>query len=371
MAVSRQRPERGAKKSFAKWEANLDFPSVPRKKTKATSRPPQPACWALIPIDGLPIREKARKEYEKVLRDLDRARQELERFEKHDKPGFSQWCSRHFGALITELRETGQQLQTKRELLFEIESEALLSNSSYARAYERVLWQREHPDPEPDPQPEPEAKSVRENGGARDGEDPFAEFAGFFSDLGEEFDQEFDGLPPKGRPSGDSGEKQNGVARVKELYRAVVRRLHPDTQQDLTAQKLEWWHQAQAAYQGGDAEQLQVILTLCEIDDHGTTAKTSVSLLMLIIRQFKSSLRALKKQVSQCQRDPAWNFNNLHDRSSLSGRMERSLREDLFEMKRALGAINGQLESWARQAKTARRHPRRRGYRSPQPEFLF
>src|ERR1017187_6369352 len=37
--------------------------------------------------------------------------------------------------------------------------------------------------------------------------------------------------------------------RLKELYRAVVRRLHPDSQQEMTAQKTEWGHHAQAAYE--------------------------------------------------------------------------------------------------------------------------
>jgi hypothetical protein len=47
----------------------------------------------------------------------------------------------------------------------------------------------------------------------------------------------------------------------------ALRRLHPDTQREMTAQKSEWWHQAQAAYEAGDLEQLEVILTLCEIGD--------------------------------------------------------------------------------------------------------
>ena len=83
--------------------------------------------------------------------------------------------------------------------------------------------------------------------------------------------------------------------RLKELYRAVVRRLHPDSQQEMTAQKTEWWHQAQAAYEAGDAEQLEVILTLCQIGDSGTTAHTSASLLQRITAQLKSSLREIKR----------------------------------------------------------------------------
>ena len=78
----------------------------------------------------------------------------------------------------------------------------------------------------------------------------------------------------------------------------MVRRLHPDTQREMTAQKTEWWHQAQAAYEAGDLEQLEVILTLCEIGDSGTTAHTSASLLQRITAKLKSSLREIKRQIA-------------------------------------------------------------------------
>ena len=92
-------------------------------------------------------------------------------------------------------------------------------------------------------------------------------------------------------------------------YRALVRRLHPDSQREMTAQKTEWWHQAQAAYEAGDAEQLEVILTLCEIGDTGTTAHTSASLLQRITAQLKNSLREIKRQLAELRREPAWNFS--------------------------------------------------------------
>jgi hypothetical protein len=67
----------------------------------------------------------------------------------------------------------------------------------------------------------------------------------------------------------------------------VVHRLHPDIQRDMTAQKTEWWHQAQAAYEAGDVKQMEVILTLCEIGDSGTTAHTSASLWQRITAHLK------------------------------------------------------------------------------------
>ena len=60
-------------------------------------------CRALVRVDGSAIRNKIRREYEKALRDLEKARQALDQFQQRDQPQFSRWMSSHFGALLTEL----------------------------------------------------------------------------------------------------------------------------------------------------------------------------------------------------------------------------------------------------------------------------
>jgi hypothetical protein len=90
--------------------------------------------------------------------------------------------------------------------------------------------------------------------GEEDEDDPFArffdEFERVFGESGSEDEDEFGGavFSPK---------RTN--ARVKELYRALVRRLHPDARGEMSPQQREWWHQAQEAYQNEDAEQLEVL----------------------------------------------------------------------------------------------------------------
>jgi hypothetical protein len=101
-----------------------------------------------------------------------------------------------------------------------------------------------------------------------------------------------------GRPHAESAAAAHASTRLKELYRKLARRLHPDVHREMTAQKTEWWHQAQAAYEAGDVEQLEVLLTLSEIGESGTTAHTSVSMLQRITARIKSSLREIKRQLA-------------------------------------------------------------------------
>ena len=158
--------------------------------------------------------------------------------------------------------------------------------------------------------------------------------------------------------------------RLKELYRAVVRRLHPDSQREMTAQKTEWWHQAQAAYEAGDAEQLEVILTLCEIGERGTTAHTSASLLQRITAQLRSSLREIKRQITQRRREPAWNFSKRTDHAAMADQVGRELRGELMAMKQRWMDTQEVIAKWKAAAEKLK--PRRRKAQSFRDgEFQF
>lgn len=346
-----------------------------RRKTQRPTRPARkikavPAGeWGLIRIDSHPIREKARKEYQKILRELNQTREAIEQFERYDKPKFNQWFHRQFGAVLTQLRELSEKLDTQRQLMFEIEHEADVMDCSYTRAYERVMWRRQHPEAKAQDTSATQPTDATEE----DSDNPFSQFEKLFEDLrgvfGEMFEEGGADHSIPGNPPSQPSKKIS--AELKDLYRAVVRRLHPDVLEQMSPQKQEWWHQAQEAYQSRDADQLRVILTLCEIEEQGSTARTSVSLLMRITRQFKSSLRTLRSQLNKHRRDPAWNFSKSSDQAALVSRTERMLQSELADLKSALHVVENQIAMWARQALSARNRGTRRRSRFQQPEFPF
>jgi hypothetical protein len=332
-------------------------------------------CRAVVRVDGTAIRKKIKKDYEKALRDLAVARQQLEQFQQTDQPGFTRWLNGHSGALLTEIRELSQKLAVEQELVFEVQDEVLFCGGSFARAYRQVMERRAQPAPPPPLGDEAEGQGDPPGAGpdssdVADEEDPIRAF----------FEEMFGGPESDSGPEDTSGPwfgrrpKSGGPVpspkRLKDLYRAVVRLLHPDRQREMTAQKIEWWHQAQAAYEEGDADQLEVILTLCEIGASGTTAHTSASLLQRITTQVKSSLRELKRQLSGHRQEPAWNFSQRTDHEALRNRLRTELLEEVNRMRHQLGAIQHLVRGW--KAAAERLKPARR--RRSQPgdwEFQF
>jgi len=308
------------------------------------------ACLAMILVDGTRIRQEIKREYEKVLRDLDKARQQLERFQKEDVPHFSRWLNSRFGTLLTEIRETTNRIHELEQLFLEIETEMLFNGFSPSEAHERVQDRRKNPEP-PEDKDDPFSGGRSQDNGHSSQSDPGFEEA-------EEFFSQFDGFGRRKKPAKSGRNFSTSTTnRLKELYRALARRLHPDVQKDMTSQKQEWWHQAQAAYEKGDVEQLEVILSLCEIEDAGSTEKTSLSLLQRISAQLKKSLRQLKTQLSKCRRDPAWDFKARKDHDAMAATMHRQLTHDLHRMKEQLQSMEQQLTAWTKPP-TRRRYSR-------------
>ncbi len=336
--------------------------NVRRGREEAAGNPVRAVVW----VDGAPIRDKLRKEHEKASRDLENARRQVEHFHQVDGPEFARWLNSRFGALITELRELGQKVMADEALVAIVEDEAMLGGIPLAKAYQRVMAMRAAPE-----EPPPHRSDADETAGGRphpDGGGPKAAGPSEAEELARELFErlwgEMDDARYGGGPLGRRavpGVTDEAAARLKELYRAVVRRLHPDTQAEMTAQKTEWWHQAQAAYNAGDADQLEVILTFCEIRESGTTAHTSAGLLLRIIAQTKRGLREVKGQISRLHADPAWDFSRRKDKEAYAFMLERRLTEDLRVLRAAADELADMIDRWKAKLERSDRPRRRKG----------
>ncbi len=317
-------------------------------------------CRALIQVDGTNIRKKLTKAYQKALRDLDNSRQKLDQFHKTDLPEFTSWVSTRFGAQLTQVREIRQQIASDEELFMLVQTEAFRRGISCAKAYELIMKRREDLESSPKPADgDEEGHGPDGSGKAEEPEDSEGEedpFEAFLRDIFEDaWSEEESWDEPSSEKEAQSAPKHG---RLKELYRAVVRKLHPDHQPDMTSQKTEWWHEAQEAYEKGDADQLEVILTLCEIGEGGTTSQTSASVLYKITEQLKSSLRGIKRQLTKLRRDPAWNFSNKPDRDDLEDRLRLELMEEISILRDRDQQNKETIESWKAAAEKSRSKPK-------------
>ncbi len=134
--------------------------------------------------------------------------------------------------------------------------------------------------------------------------------------------------------------------RVRELYRRLVRRLHPDLRADGSAAASALWHEVQEAYAAGDIARMEILLALSDIEAN-RTAEQTVSQMQTVLVELERALRALEKSLQEAENEDAWDFARRGANPSLHTRVERQLKADLAHRTQRLAILNQVIAEWA------------------------
>jgi hypothetical protein len=340
----------------------------------------------IVPLDQGPIRRKAASECGREMARLEKARVEWKRFEQEDKPAFERWMAATFGPLLSSLRETESLVREKDALIHEVEAEMYLGGAgSHRAAYAAVMRRRASPPPAFDPRAdEPQQRTGEDDDDAgfedfRRGEIPEFEQNMLFEDflrmvLGINPDRLSDrkyeamfadfkakilgqGGPEPRSPEHVVGPAQPEQARIKEIYRVLVRRLHPDTRADEDTEISALWHEVQEAYSTGNVGRLEMLLALTDIRSNAVGEHTSLFQMRSVLRELRRSFNALQRSLRGAKKDPAWNFARTADRASVGARLQRRLESDLAMQKARLCELDALISRWSAPPKPKRRKP--------------
>ncbi|CAN5293881.1 hypothetical protein BH20VER2_BH20VER2_17350 [soil metagenome] len=381
-----------------------------RSKLPRRSRSGAPGRCCLILIDEGPIRRAALAEYLKLEARGASLRAQIERFETVDRPAYERWEAATFGSLLTELREVRAALHQKLDLLEEIEEEMFWSGCSRLNAYRRVMKRLTDGPPEASESGADDFAEAEEEMG--DADDPRLtgetgglfgqsdlppgltakdydrmprgaqrEFRAFFESMAELYEIMTGNPAPtleealardRARAGGHefashtaakSGARANVppavdpvAARRKDLYRRIVRQLHPDAGGEFAARERELWHEAQAAHRDGDLERLEAVAARIELTHAGVSAQAPVGLLLRITRELQAALQSVRQQIERTKNHPAWRFQEKNERrGALESRRRRALDKQLAQSRNELGDATSRLDDLARRAAKPRK----------------
>lgn len=333
----------------------------------------------IILIDQEPLRRSAAADCTATVARLDHARAGRHRFEREDKPAFARWRAREFGALLSEAREVEVRITEHQALVHEVENEMRRGFQNAHSAYQRVMYQRANPHLVEEPVAVPRAetsgatrplsefekealfqewvqKSLGTNPDKMDDEAYSTTFEVFKSNMfraprDEPRPADVQRAAPRERAA---PEREEEVAdepldlRVKELYRVLVRRLHPDLRADGSAAVSALWHEVQESYAAGDVAQLEILLALCEIESNHMSASTSLSQIHALHAELERALRALEKSLLEAEGEDAWNFARAGEVPGLRLRVERELKANLAQRVTRLNILTQTIADWAR-----------------------
>lgn len=319
----------------------------PAKAHPAMVRVAPARSLGLVMTNSAKIRREARKKYDSVRQQLDTVKLQIDEFQSLDLPAFNRWLHLRFGPLLGEIRELSGKIAQSERILHQVHRIAAMESISLRAAYQRYLAaeqtreERESIDP---------AESGESSGNAPppgepddDGPDPFgpnAESDDPFEDIRNLFESMFGQLG-----GADPGKSADHKRQVKELYRKLARRLHPDAQGKVSDEMRSWWLQAQEAYQASDASQLELLLHLVEEKQGTPQQMTSVSSLYQMTTKLKATLRGMKRELRKNQRDRAWGCAKAPPDARIEREVEAELLRDLLPAKAHLFSLDREIEA--------------------------
>jgi hypothetical protein len=335
----------------------------------------------IVWIEQESLRDTAAGDCTRAKARLERARREWHHFERKDKPAFVRWRAREFGALLSTAREVEEQIRNAQTLVHEVEMEMRRGFQDAHSAYQRVMFRRENPaaateeQAVEDPREERGAssklsdfekeslfqewvkRSLGTNPDKMDDEAYSTSFEAFKSHM-------FRGAPEEPRaqniqrpvaPQRMAAESEGEVeeaeeakdARVKALYRILVRRLHPDLRDDDGTSVSSLWHEVQEAYAASDVAHLEILLALVDIEANSMGVQTSIGQMRAILLEMERAARALEKSLVEAEGEDAWDFARSGPNADLRLRVERELKQELAGRSLRLDVLTRAIATWA------------------------
>jgi hypothetical protein len=322
----------------------------------------------IVAVDDGPLRRRAAKECHKAMAKLEKIRAELQRFEQEDRPSFGRWMAATFGALLTELRDNAQLIHEQESLIMEVETEMIWSNRRNPRkAYAAVIKRRERPDADDDFAKWDTRDRFEEMGGENLKEERRALFDDFvrsvlginpkrmgnanYANMFAEFEANMFGEGQQASPFHTHDQEKPSASseetRIKEIYRILVRRLHPDLRADGDATVSAIWHEVQEAYEARNLDRLGTLLALTEMES-GTNDQASLSQIRGALADFNRAFRAIQRSLAEAKRDPAWGFSRNPNHGPMEKRIRREIEESISQQRRVLADLKGTIDDWSR-----------------------
>lgn len=369
------------------------YRAEPRRNGIAT-RVDSPAMAAIVVVDQVPLRQSAAAACNEAMERLEHARIGWHRFEREDKPAFARWRAREFGPLLSKARDIEIQIRDQQALVHEVETEMRRGFQDAHTAYRRVMSRRENPSAAPDDETaaheqtgaarrvtefEKEAlfqdwvqRSLGTNPDKMDDDAYATTFEAFKSHMfrapAEEarISQNTARRAEAMREAPEEDEEEQAAipvdARVKELYRTLVRRLHPDLRANGNAAVSALWHEVQEAYAASDVPRLEILLAISDIQTSDLAAQTTVFQMRTLVTELERAIRALEKSLVEAQGEDAWNFARTGPNEQLRIRVQRELMHEFAVRTARLELLARTIAAWA-QGPIANRHVVVNGYR--------
>ncbi|MBP7281364.1 MAG: hypothetical protein KBA66_07305 [Leptospiraceae bacterium] len=368
-------------------KVNLRYSFHTKEKRKEETR-------ALVVIEQTKVRKKYIQGCKRTIKDLEKAKQEWEEFQSVDVPSYEQWYNQSFGSDLSQIREAHAKAQDLNSTLQEIRYWMMKRDMSPYEAYKLVMDRKANPekyrtlDEEAAEREREQKRKWKEKYGKDffdeeedfedeeedgeffgDGKEPSEEELrmmfeffiqanpsikskmkdkGFYDFMFERFKEDVLGRKSKNPETDEVDPKTSVEDRIKNIYRILVRKLHPDYQAEITPYMQSLWHEVQEAYKAKDLERLETMLAISNIQTGDFSEEISVSQILNVQSEYKSQLKSLRAQIRKARKRVEWGFSKLTDTKPLSQKIRSDLKMELKSHQFHIQQFEKQLQAWSK-----------------------
>ena len=365
-------------------------------------------CRALVLIDARPIKMEEQRKCLKLQAQIEIAKSEIKVHETQSVPAFLSWMNERFGKDITAVRDVEQKVFELQELIELVDMQSSISGSPPGKVYEKILDLKErqrdlqnkaesfyqapgaegftYRNTSDNADYEEERRQLEEDvlrnsfemiyGTKRNWRSPFQTYEEAFTEFRE--GQRAFNEGGAEREKKDKGSRQNRDStlanreestkitdtRLRDTYRTLARRFHPDVNPHPDANALELWLKVQAAYDAGDFFALESLTTLGHLYDQNWDRIDSLGSLLRLRAEMKRTYNQLSKKMNQLRKDQSWNFFEIMHSSAALASLERQVRNELksnqLDLRSTLRRLEMLVDSWSNRKGTKNKgHPSR------------
>jgi len=374
------------------------------------------SCRSIVWIDSSVLKAQEHSKCKKLYQKLQTARRWIDLHESQSVPEYQTWIHSHFWRQLTEIRELSHKCCELQHIVQAVQTQSFLTGCTPWKAYTSLMRLKAKGEEikKMDFHAQTHAKNeeafqASENEFQQAGKEEFFRlaFEAFFGtkkqwrsqyqsyeQAFQEFKKDFldyEKDAPHSRyehthqertsshaspfPKQPSQRQKHESCRLKELYRNLARKLHPDRNPDLSPKKMELWHQVQQAYEARDLSRLQTLSTLSELEDPSWEKMDGISTLRNLFHELKTALRQVEKKIKLAKKDKAWMFYEKRIDQKQLLLLEREIAKQLSlqanEIRYAIQGLQSLIENWKHPSKKKHRRKNSRSSRGDSELQMF
>lgn len=146
--------------------------------------------------------------------------------------------------------------------------------------------------------------------------------------------------------------KEKPLPNAKELYRKIVKKLHPDMNPDITERELELFHRAAKAYEEGDVMTLQAIYDeIYELDSEMLSQEESMEILIRLREQLMEQiakvideLSTIKEQFPYTEKEFLDNPEVVKAKQDAIIQLIQEYEDEIIRLSKLLEEVNQKME---------------------------